>query len=335
MQLFVRERFWHAHGKRAVLMVHGANTSTVPVFDLHFEEYSWMNFLARSGFDVFAMDLTGYGGSTRPMMDDPCNTTTSDQQKLLIPNPLSDVCKPNYPFRLTSIQSDWDDIDAVVDFIRDLRDVEAVSLIGWSRGGPRAGGYAARHPEKVDKLVLYAPVYKRTTLSDPPPPETLPQAGVPMSVFDPWTFPGWDAMVKCADQFNPDIRRVISSAQLEFDTLGSTWGTRGVIRTPNQNTNPATTPPPGGLWGWNPEFAARVEAPTLIIRGDLDTLAPAAGAQSLFEDLGSESKVSITVPCASHFLVWENQHMVLLEASRDWLRHGAFNWRSNGAFSVA
>jgi alpha-beta hydrolase superfamily lysophospholipase len=32
-----------------------------------------MEFLAQDGFDVFAMDLQGYGLSTRPRMDDPCN----------------------------------------------------------------------------------------------------------------------------------------------------------------------------------------------------------------------------------------------------------------------
>jgi pimeloyl-ACP methyl ester carboxylesterase len=35
-----------------------------------------------------------------------------------------------------------------------------VSLLAWSLGGPRAGGYAAQHPEKVQKLVL-RPAYNR------------------------------------------------------------------------------------------------------------------------------------------------------------------------------
>ena len=33
-----------------------------------------MAHLARAGFDVFAMDMTGYGKSTRPLaMNDPCH----------------------------------------------------------------------------------------------------------------------------------------------------------------------------------------------------------------------------------------------------------------------
>jgi pimeloyl-ACP methyl ester carboxylesterase len=255
--------------------------------------------------------------------------------KFLIPKPLAATCKPSYPFRLTSIQSDWDDIDAVVDFIRAYRHVGTVNLIAWSRGAPRAGGYVARHPDKVNKLVLYAPVYKRTTLSDPPPAGALPEPGVPIHIFDAWTFPDWDGMVQCPNQFDPQIRGVISPTQLQFDQLGSTWGTRGVIRSPVQNTNPATTPPPGGLWGWNPESAGQVNAPTLIIRGALDTLAPSADVQNLFDDLGTASKVSITVSCSSHFLVWENQHLVLLKASRDWLHLGTVNGHAQGTYAVS
>src|ERR1700720_4155813 len=58
-----------------------------------------------AGFDVFAMDLTGYGLSPRPMMDDPCNNSTSDQQSYLTSKPLAQPCSPSYPFQLTSLES--------------------------------------------------------------------------------------------------------------------------------------------------------------------------------------------------------------------------------------
>jgi hypothetical protein len=168
--LFVRERVreGHHHPTHVVLMVQGATTPTVPIFDLGFQDYNWMEFLARAGFDAFAMDLQGYGLSTRPRMDDPCNTQMS-QQALLIPFPLSGPCAPSYPFKM-AIQSDWDDIDAVVEYLRRYRDVEKVDLVSWSRGGPRTGGYAALHPHKVRRMVLYSPaVYDRVGPSDPPP----------------------------------------------------------------------------------------------------------------------------------------------------------------------
>ena len=59
-----------------------------------YQDYSWMAYLAQSGFDVFAMDLTGLGSSTRPApMDDPCNLPP-DQQALLIPSVLPETSWP-------------------------------------------------------------------------------------------------------------------------------------------------------------------------------------------------------------------------------------------------
>src|SRR5260221_14600490 len=58
VHLFVRERVHRGHlpHRPVVLMVEGATSPAVPDFDLNFENYSWMDFLARAGFDVFAMD---------------------------------------------------------------------------------------------------------------------------------------------------------------------------------------------------------------------------------------------------------------------------------------
>jgi len=51
---------------RVVLFIHGAGTPAEVAFDLQYQDYSWMEYLARTGFDVFAMDMTGYGRSARP-----------------------------------------------------------------------------------------------------------------------------------------------------------------------------------------------------------------------------------------------------------------------------
>ena len=53
-------------GDRVILFIHGAGTPAEVSFDAGYQDYSWMAFLARAGFDVFGMDMTGYGRSTRP-----------------------------------------------------------------------------------------------------------------------------------------------------------------------------------------------------------------------------------------------------------------------------
>lgn len=330
VELFVREKVGSRRRGNGpvVLMIEGSTTSVVPAFDLQFENYGWMDYLATAGFDVFAMDLTGYGLSPRPMMDDPCNTATSEQQSL-IPKRLAQPCSPAYPFQLTTIQSDWDEIDRVVDYLRRVRNVDKVSLIAWSRGGPRAGGYAARHPEKVERLFLYAPAYQRLSPSDPP--AALPLPGVPMTVLGNAAFhDNWNTQVKCENQFTPQIRAVITSSVLDFDPLGSTWGTAGVKRAPVWNS-----PQGFNSWGWNATLASQVTVPTLVIRGDLDTQIPLSQTQDLLGDLvAARQKVFVHVACASHYLMWETQHMSLLNASVEWLLQGTFAGQFNGSFAV-
>ena len=77
---------------RVVLFIHGAGTPAEVAFDVPYQDYSWMAYLANAGFDVFSMDMTGYGRSTRPAaMNDPCNLTKA-QQALYIPSLIPAAC---------------------------------------------------------------------------------------------------------------------------------------------------------------------------------------------------------------------------------------------------
>src|SRR5579864_2636706 len=152
---------------RVALFIHGAGTPAEVAFDVPYQDYSWMAYLAHARFDVFSMDMTGYGRSTRPAaMNDPCNLAP-EQQVAYVPALLSAPCEPSYPHQMTTLDSDWHDIDAVVDRVRALRHVDKLNLLAWSLGGPRSAGYAGQHADKVAKLVLLAPAYNRAARAEP------------------------------------------------------------------------------------------------------------------------------------------------------------------------
>src|SRR5688572_14744484 len=128
VDLYVRERASASLKRdavaadRVVLFVHGAGTPAEVAFDVPHSDYSWMAYLATAGFDVFSMDMTGYGRSTRPnIMNEVCNLS-AEQQTALGRTP----CEATHRAQLTTIASDWDDLDAVVEYIRALRDVPRV-----------------------------------------------------------------------------------------------------------------------------------------------------------------------------------------------------------------
>ena len=55
-----------------VLFVHGATYPSETGFDLRLDGLSWMDVMAQQGYDVYLVDIRGYGKSTRPaIMDQP------------------------------------------------------------------------------------------------------------------------------------------------------------------------------------------------------------------------------------------------------------------------
>lgn len=330
-RLFVRERVrgillqeggGNFREGRVVLMVHGGFWPSEIAFDLDHPilggpTYSWMEALAVAGFDVFAMDMTGYGHSSRPMMDDPGNLSP-EHQALLIPRNLAAVREPSYPYRLVTTESEADDIDCVVEEIRALRGVEKVILIGWSGGGMRVGTYALRHPEKVARLIILASSNYADDGSDKPP-DNLPEPGYPILFQDRAAGEvRWAPNVHSPDQVAPGISDAIWHKSFLSDPIGASWGPGG-LRAPSRT-----------VWGWNARAAAALTAPVLVMVGEYDGLMSAN--QDLYEAIGAGDKVFLEIAGASHFAAWEKQRQVLHAASVEWLGQGTINGRKEGSF---
>ncbi len=254
-KLFVREiaPASGGAGKGVVLFVHGAGTPGEVAFDVPYQDYSWMQYLARAGFDVFAMDMTGYGRSTRPpAMDDPCNLPQA-QQTALIPSKLPQHCDAKYTSAMTTMSSDWDDIGAVVDHLRTERHVDRVSLVGWSQGGPRTAGYAAKHPDRVSRLVVLAPAYGRSGASEAPSaPVPMPNGAMSTQSHNEF-IANWDRQVGCPDQYETAVANAVWSEMLASDAVGAAWGS-GVRRAPSVPT-----------WGFNHAVVSKMTTPFLMI----------------------------------------------------------------------
>lgn len=313
-QLYVRE--FRAGNARlpAVVFVHGAGTPAEVSFDSRMEDYSWMRQVARAGFNVFSVSLTGYGRSTRPgPMADPCNIARA-QQSGYVPAP----CEPTYRSPITTMASDWNDIGAVVDYVRRLRGVDRVSLVGWSQGGPRITGYAALHPAKVDRIVVLAPAYTRDGMAAQPDPLPAMNDG-PMSVQSRKDFmANWDRQVVCPEQYDPSAAATIFDEMLQSDPVGAKWG-EGVRRAPMVPT-----------WGFNKAAVAKVKTPYLMIAAEHDKQVTPQRVRDLYEDLGSDSKVLVDLGCSSHNAMWEKNRKVLFDATVQWLRQGRLNGMSSG-----
>src|SRR5688572_13278078 len=98
---------------RTLLFVHGATYPSDTMFALKIDGESWMDFIASHGYDVYAMDVRGYGRSTRP----------AEMERPPDDNP-----------PVVSTDDGVRDFAAVVDHIRDRRGITRVNLMGWSWG---------------------------------------------------------------------------------------------------------------------------------------------------------------------------------------------------------
>lgn len=323
VRLYVRERVLASLERNAitgkvrppvVLFVHGGFSPSAVAYDLAYKDYSWMAYLARAGFDVFAMTHTAYGTSPRPMMDDPCNVDPK-QQTILIPHALKEPCLPSYPYKLVSSQTEWDEIETVVNYLSTIRGAKKVSMIGWSTGTPRIAGFAAKHPDRVDRIVWFAPA---PYFQSDKPPATFPEPGAPvlLQTRERLEKERWLADVKCKDQIDdPKVRDVMWKELMEHDKVGATWMPGGVMRAPNRMN-----------YGWRANVE-KIKSPTLVLLGEFDNF---DRRQDAWKGLKVDHKVFVKIACGSHFLQYEKNRKVLHQASLEWLKSGTVAGRKRG-----
>jgi pimeloyl-ACP methyl ester carboxylesterase len=127
---------------KILLFVHGATYPAEAAFDLKLNGLSWMDYIAQHGYDVYLVDLRGYGRSTRP----------PEMRRPAAENP-----------PIVRTETAVKDVGAAVNFILQRRGVSKIDLLGWSWGTEIMGWYTAQNNDKVNRLVLYAPIWIATT----------------------------------------------------------------------------------------------------------------------------------------------------------------------------
>jgi pimeloyl-ACP methyl ester carboxylesterase len=199
--------------------------------------------------------------------------------------------------------------------------VDRVSLVGWSTGAPRAGGFAALHPDEVDKLVLFGP---SPWFPDDDPPAQMPERGAPtlLQTREFLLHRRWQDHVRCEGQLeDPEVCDAYWRETMALDEVGAAWGPdgEGIIRAPNRMN-----------FGWRANLA-RIEAPTLVVLGEFDNYARRLEA---WRGLCVEHRLFIKVACASHFIAFERGRRLLHRATRSWLADGAVDGARRGEFAA-
>lgn len=268
---------------RTVLFIHGATYPAETSFDLPIEGVSLMDLIAQQGYDVFLIDVRGYGGSTHPAeMEQPPTAN----------KPLS-----------TSIDA-AKDLGAAVDYVLKTRNIPKLDLIGWSWGTSIAGSYTSQHNWKINRLILYAPAWvwqPPMGPTDAPIPayrlvskdaakarwlkgvsEDKLATLIPAGVFDAW----WDAT-------------------LATDPIGSKMSPP-MLRAPNGVLEEFANYWRAGRPYYDP---SKITVPTFLIHAEWDADLPSSQAQTYFKQLTN-------VPYKRFVELGEGTHTVILEKNR-------------------
>ncbi len=271
-------------GDKILLYVHGATYPSETAFDLPLGGRSMMDYIALQGWDVYLVDIRGYGGSTRPPeMEKPPSES----------EPLANT--------VTAVR----DVESAVDHIVAKRDVAKINLMGWSWGTAIMGMYTAQHNDKVNRLVLYAPLWifstrpiiggdgplgaYRTVTKESAKARWL--SGVAEDKKDDLIPPGWFA--QWAD---------------------ATWATDPessrqsppLLRAPNGVLQDLRTYWVAGKAQYDP---GDIKVPTLIIHAEWDADLPSDQARAYFAKLTN-------VPYKRFVELGEGTHTVMMEKNR-------------------
>jgi pimeloyl-ACP methyl ester carboxylesterase len=273
---------------RPVLYIHGATFPSALSVAHRFDGFSWRDSLADAGFDVWALDFIGFGGSDRyPAMAQP-----------------ADAAAP-----LGRAADAADQVARAVAHILGHHGMPGLSLIAHSWGSVPACRFASENVDMVDRIVLFGPIAVRDGAASP-------------------ASPGWRLVSAEAQwtRFTADTPADHKPVLLRrhFDD----WASRYLATDPMSGTRdpPAVAVPAGpsadiaDAWsGKRPYDPAAVAAPVCIIRGAWDSLSADADARCLFDAFASPIRRDIKIAGAGHLMHLEEARHALYRETENFL----------------
>jgi pimeloyl-ACP methyl ester carboxylesterase len=289
IQLFVRNK--HLAGKESspdkiLVFVHGATYPAETAFDLPIEGVSMMDLIAARGYDVYLVDVRGYGRSTRPPE-------------------MSQPPADNKPIVSTAVAAH--DLGAAVDYILGKRKVAKINVMGWSWGTSIAGLYTSEHNAKVSRLVLYAPQWIHSE-----PAATVAVNAAPLGAY---------RLVSKESAKARWLKGVAADKQADLIPAGvfdawadATWATDpesskqnpGMLRAPNGVMDDSKNYWNAGKPLYDP---GKITVPTLLLHAEWDADLPSYLAQGYFAQLKN-------TPYKRLIELSEGTHTVMMEKNR-------------------
>jgi pimeloyl-ACP methyl ester carboxylesterase len=299
IQLYVRNK--HPQGvqkfaaDKILLYVHGATYPSETAFDLKLNGLSWMDYIAQRGYDVYLVDLRGYGRSTRPPeMDHPA--------------------EHGEPIVRTA--TGVKDVGAAVEFILKRRGVQKINLLGWSWGTSLMGWYTAQNNDKVHKLVLYAPQWIRNV---PALTDSGGKLGAYRSVSRDAAKGRWLTGVpesKKADLIPAGWFEAWADATFATDAVGAKQ-TPPILRAPNGVVADGRE-----FWGAGKALydPAQIRVPTFLAHAEWDADLPSYMLHAYFAKLtNAPYKRYVEIGEGTHTVIMEKNRMQLFQAVQQFL----------------
>ena len=288
-----RERSVGKDGK-VILLVHGSTFPATVAFDLDFPGASLMQSMALAGWDVFAVDLEGYGESSRP---------PSMEYPALFPDDPAPVGPA------VSLA----DVHRTVEFIKNLRLVERVHLLGWSAGAMNeVPSYAINYPDNITGIVLMGTSWRGwPATEDENHKENLDAAASKVDLSYPANAPvRWQRLGTDISKLPQGMIESYIAAHQASDPAAGVQG--GAVRKPSGRMVQSTED--------SPHFdASLIKVPTLILRGENDPIASLDDNQALLDALGADIKKLVTIQGVGHFNHFENNRDESIKAIFEFL----------------
>jgi pimeloyl-ACP methyl ester carboxylesterase len=202
----------------------------------------------------------------------------------------------------------------VIETVLEQNGNQPIVLLAHSWGSVIAAQYVIKHPQRIEKLVLFGPVVKRM-------PDYL-NSVTPVSFPAQFPLSVWAQYRRFVEDVPRGQVQVLSEAHMQ------SWGAAFLASDPTANQRmPPSVMTSGGpladladLWSGKALYEAeRITMPTLIVRGEWDSVCNNQDAATLLASIGTEHKRDCKIERATHLMHLETQRVALYQAVNDFL----------------